>query len=131
MEREENSQTQVPGGGETLLVLDDEALVRVFLSKNLRSVGYTVLEGADGREGLEICRREQVDLVMLDWSMPGLSGQETLAAFRALDPRPWVVVCSGYTLKPEQLEGCAAVLSKPIFIEEMWQVVRQVLKGEA
>lgn len=127
MEQESAPQAQ---GGETLLVLDDEALVRVFLSKNLRSLGYTALEGADGHEGLEICRREQVDLVMLDWSMSGLSGPEMLAALRALNPRLRVVVCSGYTLKPEQLQGCAAILPKPVFIEELWEVVRRTLDGE-
>lgn len=129
MEQATAAQAPTPGG-ETLLVLDDEALVRVFLSKNLRSLGYTVIEGADGHEGLEICRREQVDLVMMDWSMPGLSGPEMLAALHNLNPRLRVVVCSGYTLKPEQLPGCAAVLSKPIFIEDLWEVVRQVLDGE-
>lgn len=129
MEHESTPRASIPDG-ETLLVLDDEALVRVFLGKNLRSLGYRVLEGADGPEGLEICRREPVDLVLMDWSMPGLSGPETLAALRALNPRLRVVICSGYTLKPEQLQGCAAVLSKPIFVEELWEVVRQVLDGE-
>ena len=125
MERE-----STPPGGETLLVLDDEALVRVFLGKNLRSLGYTVLEGADGPEGLDICRRKPVDLVLMDWSMPGMSGPEMLAALRALNPRLRVVVCSGHTLQPEHLQGCAAVLPKPVFIEELWEVVRQALDGE-
>lgn len=129
MEQENGPQASTPGG-ETLLVLDDEALVRVFLSKNLRSLGYTVLEGTDCHEGLEICRREPVDLVVMDWSMPGLSGPEMLATLHALNPRLRVVVCSGYTLKPEQLPGCAAVLSKPVFIEELWEVVRRTLDGE-
>lgn len=115
-------------GGETILVIDDESLVRHSMSLNLRQVGYTVLEATSGEMGAEIAQREQVDLVLMDWSMPGWSGWEILAALRTLNPQLPVIVCSGYLLDQEQLGGCAVVLQKPVPSDQMNEAVRRVLK---
>jgi CheY-like chemotaxis protein len=66
-----------PGGVETILLAEDEGVVRRCAARTLRSLGYTVLEAAHGREALELARRHvgQVDLLVTDVIMPHLSGQ--------------------------------------------------------
>lgn len=57
-----------------VLLIDDDAAVRMLCSVNLRAIGIDVLEAEDGTQGLELARRERPDLVLLDVSMPGLDG---------------------------------------------------------
>ena len=113
----------------TLLLVDDEASILSSLRRLLRPAGYTIHMAESGAAGLDILEREPVDLVVMDWSMPGLSGRETLAALGRLNPLLPVVVCTGYLLDPEQAPGCAAVLQKPVSGEGMKAVVRGVLRG--
>src|SRR3954467_7282256 len=67
----------------TVLVCDDEAVLRALVRAALGPVGYDVLEAADGHEALELVRRQRPDLVVLDMMMPGWSGLEVLAEMRA------------------------------------------------
>ena len=63
------------GGGETrVLVIDDEAPIRLLCRVNLEAEGMQVLEAADGTTGLDLAREEQPDVVLLDVMMPGLDG---------------------------------------------------------
>ena len=68
---------QVDGGsagGEKVLVIDDEAPIRLLCRVNLEAEGIAVLEAADGTTGLELARSDQPDVVLLDVMMPGLDG---------------------------------------------------------
>ena len=60
----------------TVLVVDDEAPIRLLCRVNLEAEGMTVLEAADGEKGLELARAERPDVVLLDVMMPGRSGWE-------------------------------------------------------
>jgi DNA-binding response OmpR family regulator len=60
----------------TVLVVDDEAPIRLLCRVNLEAEGMTVLEAADGDKGLELARNERPDVVLLDVMMPGRSGWE-------------------------------------------------------
>jgi DNA-binding response OmpR family regulator len=65
----------VPDGGETrVLVIDDEAPIRLLCRVNLEAEGIDVLEASDGPQGLDLARAEQPDVVLLDVMMPGLDG---------------------------------------------------------
>ena len=65
----------VPDGGEVrVLVIDDEAPIRLLCRVNLEAEGIAVLEAADGTTGLDLARDEQPDVVLLDVMMPGLDG---------------------------------------------------------
>lgn len=66
-----------------LLVVDDNALNRDMLSRRLRRRDYEVLVAEDGEMALEMLKNERIDLVLLDWMMPGLSGIDVLARIRA------------------------------------------------
>lgn len=116
-------------GSETLLVIDDEQLVRRSTAEVFSSLGYRVLEAENGLQGLELFRREagQIGLVLLDLSMPGLSGREVLKQLRAEDPQIKVIVFTGYAIGPEELEGVAQVVGKPFSLRQLATIVRQTL----
>lgn len=116
-------------GGEVVLFIEDEEMVRQTLGKALEHYGYTVLLAETGPQGLEIfmARQAEIDLVVLDLSLPGMSGYEVLRRLRATAPQVKVIIATGYALEPDQLEGARAILYKPFLIDELTQLVRGVL----
>jgi PAS domain S-box-containing protein len=83
-------------GSGTILVVDDEAVVRSMAKRGLEHFGYEVRLAESGPEAVELARAGGVDAVLLDLSMPGMSGQETLVELRKVDARVPVVLSSGY-----------------------------------
>lgn len=67
----------------TILVIDDDKLIREGLSTLLKKAGQTVLEAADGKEGLDITRAQKPDLIVTDVRMPNMTGLEMIDAIRA------------------------------------------------
>ena len=88
--------TAVPG--RLVLVVDDEELVRSTARAVLRDAGYAVVEAADGVEAMAICRRDsgQLSAVLLDMTMPRMSGEQVLARLWELRPGLPVIVSTGY-----------------------------------
>lgn len=86
-------------GSETVLVVDDEATVLETAKRSLESRGYTVLAAASGKAAIEILKRErkEISLVLLDLSMPGMTGQQTFEGLLKINPDLAVLVTSGYT----------------------------------
>ena len=127
----EELQTQEPvvGGRETILVVDDEEAVRTTVGSVLERYGYAVLTAVDGAEGLEAFRRlqDRIDLVLLDLSMPRMSGQEVLAGVHALEPGQRVIFFTGYAAPESACEGVKATITKPIVMPRLLQAVRTVL----
>jgi two-component system cell cycle sensor histidine kinase/response regulator CckA len=82
----------------TLLLIDDEEVVRDMVGEVLEQEGVTVLRAEDGTRGVAMFReqRRRVDLVLLDLSMPGISGEETFRRLREIDPGVPVILSSGY-----------------------------------
>lgn len=77
----------------TILIVEDDPIVRQSMAAFLENSGYHVLQGKDGREGLELFTREAPDLMILDLQMPGMSGLEILAAIKNdLSDTPTIVV---------------------------------------
>jgi two-component system cell cycle sensor histidine kinase/response regulator CckA len=87
-----------PGRG-TILVVDDEPLVRAFASQGLKGLGYEVLTAENGGEALQIYEKHRatIDCVLMDLIMPELSGLEAYRELRAQDPHVRVVFASGYS----------------------------------
>jgi PAS domain S-box-containing protein len=86
-------------GRGTILLIDDEESVREVVRDILQALGFTVQTAESGEEGLSLFEAspDAFTLVMLDCTMPGLSGAETLARLRAIEPRLPVLLCSGYS----------------------------------
>ena len=120
-----------PEGG-TILVIDDERFVRTATCRTLASLGYDVLEAEDGQAGIELFRSRggKIDAIVLDLTMPRMSGEETLRELRRLDPDVPVVVFSGYAEQDvaERLGQLAAgILHKPFTREQLAAALRAAI----
>ena len=108
-----------PGGSPSVLVVDDEASIRLVYGTNLRARGLHVLEAADGEEALAIARREQPDLILLDVMMAGLDGFE-VAGRLAADESTAAVPVAFLSARAERADvtrglelGAVAYFTKP------------------
>ena len=122
-------------GAGTVLVVDDEATVRDVLQRQLESLGFTVLTAANGQEGLEVFARRQGEIaaVLLDLTMPVLSGEETYRELRRIGGAAPIIVCSGYSeqdaaerFRDDPPDG---FLQKPAPLGAVLEKLRQVLGG--
>jgi len=106
--------------GAHVLVVDDEAMVREVVCRMLGEVGYVTCAADDGASALARVRAgEPIDAIVLDLTMPGMSGGEVLATLRRERPALPVIVCSGQDRDRADVEGAAAVLSKPFHFDEL------------
>jgi PAS domain S-box-containing protein len=119
----------------TLLIVDDEASVRALVQYVLEQAGFAVLTAADGQAGVDLFERvgRDVDAVLLDLTMPRLSGLEALRELRRLRPGVPVVLMSGYS-EQDIRTRCAgqeptAFLQKPFFAEHLLAAVQRALEG--
>jgi CheY-like chemotaxis protein len=117
------------------LVIDDDEGVRELAEDILRRTGMTVLTASDGHEGVKLfgIHADAIRLVLLDRTMPALSGSDTFAAIRALRSDAKVVLVSGYSEERATadlaLQGLAGFLGKPFLPEALVARVREVLEG--
>ena len=126
------SSSGSPRCPETILFVDDEAVIRQVGETVLRLQGYHVLLAADGLEALEVYRREgsAIDLVILDLTMPRLSGSETLKRLAELDPGIRLLISTGHALAQTPVVGFGRVLGvihKPYRISELIARTREAL----
>lgn len=121
------------GGTETILLVEDEAAVRLLVRNVLTQHGYRVLEASCGAEALSICESYQgpVHLVLTDVVMPGLKGPELVDRLRRRIPNARILYISGYTDNAieyfRHAEPNNAFLAKPFSLDEVLKKVREVL----
>ena len=121
------------GGGETVLLVEDEDTVRNVTTLLLESLGYRVLKAANGQQAMRLFETssEKIDLLMTDVVMPDMTGQEVAEALLARDPSLTVIFQSGYTYDVMVRQGIwdaqVAFLKKPFSREVLSQKVREVL----
>jgi CheY-like chemotaxis protein len=97
----------------TVLCVDDERIGLRVRKIMLESRGYTVLTANDGPEGLKVFEQNQVDVVILDYYMPGLNGGDVASEMRRRRPSVPIVFLSAYfSLPPEALELADAFITK-------------------
>jgi len=120
-------------GAGLVLVIDDEASIRRLATRVLEQRGFVVKAARNGIEGLQLFERHQTDvtLVLLDRTMPGLSGEEVLARIRQLRRETRVLLSSGYTEDSEDeralASGAAGFIAKPYKSRQLITAVRRVL----
>ena len=118
----------------TVLVIDDDAAMRMTLGRTLGQTGYDVITAANGNEGLEVCRTRAVDLVITDLFMPNKEGMETIIELRRNFPTTAIIAMSGTgvvapMLSTAQILGATKTLAKPFEPEEVLMAVEEVLRG--
>ncbi len=123
----------MPRGDETILLAEDEDLVRGMTRDMLEMCGYTVIEAADGVDALSVCERHDgpVHLLLTDVVMPRMGGRELADRVAAARPETRVLFISGYTdnaiVHRGVLEPGVAFLQKPFTPEALAQRVRGLL----
>lgn len=103
-----------------VMVVDDSRMQRRILSASLSRLGYEVVEAASGAEALALCRKVEVDIVLSDWMMPGMTGVEFCRAFRQLprDSYGYFILLTSRSGKEDAAHGLDAgaddFLTKPV-----------------
>ncbi len=125
---------RLPKGRKSILFVDDEPVVVETTRKILIRLGYTVLAFSDPARALTVFEShyDTFDLVITDYTMPGMLGKELVAAIRKIRPDIPVVICTGYG---DALDGeCAlsldasGILMKPVAIETLATHIRNTLE---
>ncbi len=113
---------------ETVLIVDDEPVVRALLRAALEPAGSRLLDSADGAEALDIAWRERPDLVVLDVGLPLLSGIDVCRALKTHLPPPRVLLITGNG-HVEGIDDCGAdgVIVKPFDPALVLETVRRLL----
>jgi PAS domain S-box-containing protein len=132
--REEDESVGWTGSG-TILVVDDEEGVRAVADALLRSMGFEVIQAADGLEALEKFQagRSVIKAVLMDLTMPHMDGAETFRELRRLDPHCRVVLTSGYNeqdaIQDFLGKGLAAFVQKPFHHADLMRAMQRALGG--
>jgi PAS domain S-box-containing protein len=120
------------GGGQTVLVVEDEPLVRMLIVDVLNELGYSVLEAGDGPSGLRILQSSKsIDLLITDIGLPGLNGRQIADAARVTRPDLKVLFMTGYAESAAIADGVLApgmqMITKPFVIDVLTNRIRDLM----
>ena len=124
--------SEVPACTKRILTIDDSKTMRDMLRLTLAGAGYHVLQAVDGQDGLDVLRRERVDVVITDINMPKLDGYGVIRHLRAdasYDETPILVLSTESDQKTKEIgrdAGATGWLVKPFDPEQLVEIVRQV-----
>lgn len=130
-----SSNGSFDGHGETVLVVDDEDVVRMLICDVLQEAGYRVIEAADGTGGMKVLQSDaRLDLLVTDVGLPGgMNGRQLADAGRVLRPDLKVLFITGYAenaaIGHGHLETGMQVITKPFAVEVLGEKVRQMIDG--
>jgi PAS domain S-box-containing protein len=125
-----------PSGTETVLVVEDEEMLRVLISRMLRLCGYKILTAADGGEALALCERNRgkIHLLLTDIVMPHVNGHQLAERLAVTDPEMKVLFMSGYTgdaiVQQGALKWDVDVIQKPFTANALSAKVRKILDAQ-
>ncbi|QEL15526.1 hybrid sensor histidine kinase/response regulator [Limnoglobus roseus] len=122
----------IPHAGESALLVDDDESVRAIARVVLESVGYGVIEAATGDEAVRLARAvRNIDLLVTDMVLPGLSGRKVMDRLRATRPDLPVVLISGYPQPQYEPESATHFVKKPFLPPDLLAAVRKVTREVA
>jgi PAS domain S-box-containing protein len=130
---ETHPKVEAGAGNETILVVDDEESIRELATEMLSSLGYRVLIAADGLRAAKVYKEHMndIDVVLLDMSMPEMDGRRTFRKLRQINPEVRVVLSSGFgrdrKIEDALAEGILGFVKKPYRIAELSAALRRVI----
>jgi two-component system, cell cycle sensor histidine kinase and response regulator CckA len=116
-----------------VLLVDDEDIIRTIGADMLKELGFDVMTAEDGREAVELFRRNRngIAFVVLDLTMPHMSGEEAFREMRRIDPAVKVIMSSGYNEHEVTQKfvgkGLAGFIQKPYSLSTLTDVIRKIL----
>lgn len=120
----------------TVLIADDEALVRGVFRRAIEHAGYRVHEAPNGNEAVRLCRTEPIDVVLLDIFMPDKEGFETIRELRETVPDVKIVAVSGGgrygfvdVLEAAKMFGARYAFAKPVPLGKLLEALRELMPG--
>lgn len=118
----------MPASPSTILVVEDDAIVRMLIVDVLQELEFRVLEADGGEAALSLLQemQQRIDLLMTDVGLPGMNGRELAERARELRPQLPVLFASGYTESIEVPDGMS-VIGKPFSIDQLRDKVRGIL----
>jgi CheY-like chemotaxis protein len=131
--RPTGNTSQVPEGTETIMLVEDEEMVRNLSRQILESCGYKVIVACDGAEAFELCKQPEItfDLLVTDVVMPKMSGRQLADELETLRPGTTVLFMSGYTddavIRKGVIEADSNFIQKPFTFINFAQKVREML----
>jgi CheY-like chemotaxis protein len=129
------NHAQPKGGGETILLVDDEPWLLDLGVQILNRFGYRTLSAPSGEEALMILERNgtPVDLIIMDLLMPGMGGRKCLEQVAQTNPSARFIVASGFaeegTMEEVRKLGARGIIQKPYAVEELLKTVRGALEA--
>jgi len=133
VEKDEETLEKMPGGTETLLVVEDEEMLMMSLQMVLVDKGYKVISAGDGLSAVNIYKeqKKEIALVLTDLGLPKMSGMEVCVQIKKLNPHARMIVATGYLdpeMKSEFLKaGIQHFLFKPYELKKVLKVIREAL----
>jgi PAS domain S-box-containing protein len=129
----EKTKEEIFTGWETILVVDDEPINVSVMVEMLEMLHYRVLPAGSGQEAIAVYmeKRAEIDLVIMDMIMPGISGGRAFDILREINPDVAVILASGYSVEGEARmiinRGCRGFIQKPFHLQELSRKVREAL----
>ena len=118
---------------ETILIVDDEDLIRWSLKKKISNWGYQTLEAANAKDAIDMAEKESPDLILLDIRLPEMSGLEVLRTIREKDPRVVVIMMTAYGVLEDAVTalrlGAYDFVPKPLNFDELAVTVSNSLEA--
>jgi CheY-like chemotaxis protein len=133
----EKRKDEIFTGREAVMVVDDEVMNISVMKEMLEMLHYRVLPMGSGQEAVAVYMEKgnEIDLVILDMIMPGISGGRTFDILREINPDVDVILASGYSADGEARtilnRGCRGFIQKPFHLQELSRKVREVLDRKA
>ena len=132
--RKEKAREEIVEGKETVLLVDDEAMILDVGDRMLRKLGYKVFTARDGKEAIEVFQKYhgKIDVIILDMIMPRMGGGETFDRIKKMKPDIKVLLSSGYSINGQATEilnrGCNGFIQKPFNLQNLSRNLRLILE---
>ena len=121
-------------GTGTVLLVDDEEVILEVGEGLLETIGYRVLIARDGKEAVEVYRKnkDDIDIVLLDMVMPNMGGSEAYDRMKEINSKVKVLLSSGYSINGQATEilerGCDGFIQKPFSVKKLSRKIREILR---